>query len=257
MLLTKRRRFVVASLLLSLGFIAIQFLNDQNRIWAIGVLGILTIIFFAWSLWETLGKNLTLLTLVLPTIFTLGVGIFWFLLPANIYARIPVVIFYAIGIYILLLTMNIFTVSAIRTIALLRAAKGVGFVLTLITAFLALDAILSLKADPYVQTLLVFVVSMPLYLQSYWSVLLEKSISKDLMVLSLVSSLVTSEIAAALYFWPVTVVVGSLFLTVSFYVLLGLCQAKLDERLFPSVVREHLTVGALVLIAMFFATHWG
>lgn len=254
--MSKRRRFLVTSLLLSLGFVAIQFLNDTNRFWAIGALGVLTILLFIWSLWGTLGKNITLLTLVLPTIFTLGVGIFWFLLPTNIYTRIPIVIFYGIGIYILALTMNIFTVSAIRTIALLRAAKGVGFVLSLVTAFLIFDAFLSVRTEIYILTPAIFAISFPLYLQGFWSVLLEKSISKDLIILSAVASLVTAQIGTALYFWPVTVTVGSLFLTVSFYVLLGLGQAKVDGRLFPSVVKEHLIVGTLVLIAMFFATHW-
>lgn len=255
--MSKRRRFVITSALLSLGFIAIQFLNDQNRFWAIGVLGLATLILFAWSLWGTLGRNMTLLTLVLPTIFTLGVGIFWFLLPANIYTRIPIVLFYGIGIYVLSLTMNIFTVSAVRTIALLRAARGVGFVLSLVTSFLVYDTILSLRAEIYIMAALVFAVSFPLFLQGFWSVLLEASISKDLFVISLISSLVIAEIAAALYFWPVTVVVGALFLTVAFYVILGLGQSKLDGRLFGSVVREHLIVGTLVFIAMFFATHWG
>lgn len=255
--MSKRRRFVITSALLSLGFIAIQFLNDQNRFWAIGVLGLATLILFAWSLWGTLGRNMTLLTLVLPTIFTLGVGIFWFLLPANVYTRIPIVLFYGIGIYVLALTMNIFTVSAVRTIALLRAARGVGFVLSLVTSFLVYDTILSLRAEIYILAALVFVVSFPLFLQGFWSVLLEGSINKDLFTLSLTSSLVIAEVAAALYFWPVTVVVGSLFLTVAFYVILGLGQSKLDGRLFASVVREHLIVGTLVFIAMFFATHWG
>lgn len=255
--MSKRRRFVITSTLLSLGFIAIQFLNNQNRFWAIGVLGIATLVLFAWSLWGTLGRNITLLTLILPTTFTLGVGIFWFLLPTNIYTRIPIVLFYGIGIYVLSLTMNIFTVSAVRTIALLRAARGVGFVLSLVTSFLVYDAILSLRAEIYVLVALVLLVSFPLFLQGLWSVLLETSISKDLFVLSLTSSLVIAEIAAALYFWPVTVVVGSLFLTVAFYVILGLGQAKLDGRLFPSIVREHLVVGTLVFLAMYFATHWG
>src|SRR3989337_1333793 len=141
--MSKRRRFLFTSLLLSLGFIGLQFLNDQNRFWAIGVLGVLTIILFFWSLYEGLGKNMTLSTLILPTIFTLGVGTFWFLLPGSVFARIPIVVFYGIGIYVLCLTMNIYSVSAIRTIALLRAARGVGFVLTLTTSFLVFDSILS------------------------------------------------------------------------------------------------------------------
>lgn len=255
--MSKRRRFVVTSALLSLSFVGIQFLNDQNRFWAIGALGVLTIALFVWSLWEGLGSDMTLLTLILPTVFTAGVGIFWFLLPANIFARIPIVIFYGIGIYVLCLTMNIYSVAAIRTIALLRAARGVGFVLSLIASFLVFDAILSLRADIYFLSLLVLAVSFPLFVQGFWAVTLEKGFSKDIMLLSGVGSLVVAEVSTALYFWPTTVVVGSLFLTVIFYVLLGLGQARLEERLFGATIREHLVVGALVLTAMFFATHWG
>lgn len=255
--MSKRRRFVATSLLLSLGFIGIQFLTDQNRFWAVGVLGVLTIILFLWSLWEGLGTNMTISTLVLPTMFTFGVGAFWFLLPTNIYTRIPVVIFYAIGIYVLCLTMNIFSVAAVRTIALLRAARGVGFVLSLVTSFLVFDTILSLRSEIYILTPLVFAISLPLYFQGFWSVLLEKEFSKSILNLSLISALVTSEVALALYFWPVSVVVGSLFLTVTFYMLLGLGQARLEDRLFTAIVREHLIVGLLVFVAMFFATHWG
>ena len=255
--MSKRRRFVVTSLLLCLGFIAIQFLNDQNRFWAIGALAVLTVVLFYWSLLGSLGRKMTLLTLVLPTVFTLGVGVFWFLLPANVLARIPIVIFYGLGIYVLCLTANIYTVASVRTIALLRAARGVGFVLSLLTSFLVFDAILSIRSEMFILLPLVFIVSFLLYLQGLWSMLLETEFSKDLVILSAVSSLLTTEVAAALYFWPVTVVVGSLFLTVTFYMLLGLGQAKVDGRLFASTVREHLIVGVLVFIAMFFATHWG
>lgn len=255
--MSKRRRFVVTSILLSLGFVAVQFLNDQNRFWAIGVLGLATILLFVWSLFTGLGKNMTLLTLVLPTIFTLGVGTFWFLLPANVFARIPIVIFYGIGIYILCLTMNIFTVSTIRTIALLRAARGVGFVLSLATSFLVFDAIFSLKTHVYILVPLIAAVSFPIFLQGYWAVVLEKEYQKNIFELSLLSTLIMAEATLALFFWPVTVVVGSLFLTVAMYMLLGLGQAKIEGRLFSSTVREHLFVGILVFIAMFLATHWG
>ncbi|KKS95027.1 MAG: hypothetical protein UV71_C0014G0013 [Microgenomates group bacterium GW2011_GWC1_43_13] len=255
--MSKRRRFIVTSILLSLGFIAIQFLTDQNRFWSIGALGILTMVLFYWSLMESLGRKMTLLTLVLPTIFTLGVGVFWFLLPTNVFARIPIVMFYAIGIYVLCLTANIYSVASVRTIALLRAARGVGFVLSLLTSFLVFDAILSIKTEIYYLLPFIFVVSFLLYLQGYWTVLLETKLSKDLVTITATSSLLTMEIAAVLYFWPVTVVTGSLFLTVTFYMLLGLGQAKLDGRLFSSTVREHVIVGVLVFVAMFFATHWG
>lgn len=255
--MSKRTRFVITSLILSFGFLGIQFLKDQNRFWAIGILGLLTFALFLWSLFENLGRNMTLLTLVLPVMFTLGVGFFWFLLPANIYARIPIIIFYGVGIYILCLTANIYSVASVKTIALLRAARGVGFVLTLLISFLIYDAILSVRTEIYYMVPLVFALSFPLYLQGFWSMVLEEKGTKELTLLALISSLVTAEIAAALYFWPVTIVVGSLFLTVSCYMLLGLGQSKLEGRLFKSTVREHLLVGVLIFAAMLIATRWG
>jgi hypothetical protein len=59
-----------------------------------------------------------------------------------------------------------------------------------------------------------------------------------------------------LYFWPVSVVVGSLFLTVAVYVLLGLGQAKIEGRLFKQTVYEYLTVGIVVFLLMLLSTSW-
>jgi hypothetical protein len=255
--MSKRKRFLITSVLLSLGFIGIQFLDNSYRFWAIGGLSLFSIILFIWSLREGLGRNMTFLALVLPAFFTAGVGIFWFLLPASIFTRLPIVLFYGFGIYVLCLTANIYTVAAIRTIGLLRAAHGVGFVLTLVTSFLVYDAILSLRASILITAPAIALFSFPIFFQGFWSIVLEKEYREELFFLSLVSSLVIGEVSLALYFWPVTVIVGSLFLTVTFYMLLGLGQAKLEERLFSQTVRDYLIVGVLVFIGMFFATHWG
>lgn len=255
--MSKRKRFIVTSAVLAFGFFGLQFLGDQFRFIGIGLLTLLTIVGFYWSLQEGLGKNMTLLTILLPTLFTLGVGVFWFLLPSTVFARLPIVVFYGVGTYALCLTSNIYTVAAIRTIALLRAARGVGFVLTLITSFLLYDAILSLRINLPVNIALTFLVSFPLLFQGLWTIPLERKFSKEIMVLSLVFSLIVAEVAVGLFFWPTTVVVGSLFLTVAMYVLLGLGQAKLESRLFMQTIREYLVVGILVFIGMFVATHWG
>jgi len=255
--MSKRKRFIITSFALSLGLIIVQLLIGQVRIYGIFSLGIVSVVFFLWSLWEGLGKNMTLVTLILPFFYTIGVGLFWFLLPVSIYTRIPIILIYGIGIYSLCLTLNIYTVAAIRTIALLRAARGVGFLLTLTTFFLVYDAILSLHVSVLLNSILIIVTSVPLYFQGYWSITLEKEFPKDIFLLSIISSLVIGEIAAGLYFWPVTVIVGSLFLTVAVYILLGLGQAKLDSRLFVQTVREYLTVGAVVFIGMFLSTRWG
>lgn len=255
--LSKRKRFIITSVVLSLGFLGIQFLDNTFRFPAIAALSLLTLGLFYWSLREGLGGNMTLLALVLPFMFTVGVGLFWFLLPASIYTRLPIMIFYGIGIYSLCLTMNIYTVSAIRTIALLRAARGVGFVLTLVTSFLVYDTILSLRTSLLMTSLFVALSSFPLFMQGFWAITLEREFSWKLVKMSSMTSLVMAEIAISLYFWPVTLVVGSLFLTVAIYVLLGLGQARLEARLFTQTVKEYLLVGLLVFVGMLIATSWG
>src|SRR3990167_593399 len=254
--MSKRKKFLITSALLASGFVGINFLDNEVRFWAIGGLTILTIVLFYWSLAEGLALDATLLTLVLPALFTLGVGIFWFLLPATIFARIPVVALYGLGIYALGLTLNIYTVSAIRTIALSRAAKGVGFVLTLFTAFLLFDALFSLKTQIWIFAPAIVTTSFPLFLQGFWSTRLTKEIEKKLLFYSLISGLLIGEIGLMLYFWPVTIVVGSLFLTIGVYILLGLGQASLEGRLFTQTVRDYLTVWLLVFLSMLIVTRW-
>ncbi len=259
--MNKRQKFVFTSILLSFGFIGINLIDNSYRFWAVLGLSLVTLILFIFSLWEGLGINATLLTLVLPTLFTLGVGLFWFLIPSSIFARIPVVILYGVGVYALSLTMNIFTVSAIRNIALVRVALAVGFILTLLDAFLLFDAILSIKANILVTSFAVGLVSLPLFLQGLWMSNLEKSFRKirksRIPFYACLFSLGMVEVSSLLYFWPVTVVVGSLFLTVGIYVLLGLGQAQVEGRLFKQTTTEYLSLGLIVFLAMLLATHWG
>jgi hypothetical protein len=255
--MTKRARFILTSVLLALGFIGVNLFDESARFYAIGGLCAATLILFVWSLREGLKFDATILSLVLPILFTLGVGLFWFLIPTTVFARIPVILFYAIGVYSLALTANIFTVSTIRTIALVRAARGVGFVLTLLTSFLMFDAIWSLKTSLIIVALLTAVVSLPLFMQGLWVSVLERKIEKRIVFHSLILSTGVVQMSILLYFWPVSVVVGSLFLTVTIYVLLGLGQAKIEGRLFKRTVREYLSVGTIVFIAMYLATHWG
>jgi len=198
--MSKRKRFVITSLLLSLGFVGIQLVEDRYRFFSIGGLTLATIAFFYWSLREGLKLNSTLLSIILPALYTLGVGLFWFLLPSSILARIPTVILYGIGIYSLCLTSNIYTVSAIRTIALSRAARGVGFILTLVTSFLLFDAVFSLRTSMTISFALVVIVSIPIYLQGLWMIKLEDKLSLNLILMTLVFSLVMGEVSVSLFF---------------------------------------------------------
>lgn len=255
--MTKRQKFLLSSGILSFGFLFIQLANILFRYEAIVVIALASALLSFWSLREGLGRSATLLTLILPVAFTLGIGLFYFLLPANIWARVPVVALFAVGFYALLLTANIYTVAAIRTIALLRAASAVGFLLTLAAAFFLFDTVFSLRLYPWANSILVFLVCLPLVLQNLWSVELEERVSSQVLHLTAAISMVAAELAFILSFWPVSVAVGSLFLTSVLYVTLGLSAAKLQQRLFAQTVREYLLVGLVVFVTMYLTTRWG
>lgn len=253
----KRQKFVLTSILLSVGFVLMQSFDVAWRFQAIAGLAIASIVLSIWSLREGLSGIEWLMVLILPPFYTAGVGLFYFLLPSAWYARLPVAIVFGIGMYALLLTQNIFTVAAIRTIQLLRAAHAVGFLLTLVTAFFVYDAVWSLRLPFWANGLLVAGLTFPLALQGLWSVKLNDKVTKGLTVFTLTITWILFQVAVVLSFWPVTVTSGSLFLTACLYVVLGLCQHYLDERLYPSTVKEYVAVGFVVLLTMYFTTRWG
>lgn len=76
--MSKRKRYVITSFLLTSGFAVVQFLEQRYKFVGIGSLSILTILLFYWSLHEGLGLNFSLVSLILPFLFTIGVGFFGF-----------------------------------------------------------------------------------------------------------------------------------------------------------------------------------
>lgn len=255
--MTKRAKCILISLILSLGFVAIILIDNQYRYYSIGLLTVSTPILFYWALRDGMRFDATLLTLVLPTLFTAGVGLFWFLLPTTIFARIPVFLLYGLGIYLLALNANIFNVSAIKKIALMRAARGVGFVYTLLTSFLLFDAILSIRSNIIFVSVATVLVTFFLLLQSLWTSVLGRRVSATVIKYAALLSIGVVQIAIMLFFWPVSVAVGSLFLTVTIYVLLGLGQAEIEGRLFKRTLRDYLVIGAFVFLCVFTFTKWG
>lgn len=268
MSLTKRQKFVATSLVLALSSFLVQYTDVDYRYLAIFGLSALTVLLSAWALRDGLTKSATLLTLVLPVFFTAGVQLFYLgVESSNFYLSLPeflsqgirglFVLGYAVGFYALLLTGNIYNVATARTIQLLRAAHAVGFVLSLVTCFFLFNWILSLRLDFYVNTIGMAVISLPLFLQGFWSIELEHKLGREVLYLTSGLGLIVAEIAAVLSFWPITVPVGSLALTSIVYIGLGLGQAKLQQRLFEKTVREYLIVGLLVFFAMFLTARWG
>lgn len=255
--LTKRRKFVLISLLLTLGLWGLSLVGFELKYRLIVFLSLSSGFLTFWSLKGAAANAAVWLTPVLPFFFTAGVALFYFLLPASFLTIVPILVIYFVGLYALLLTLNIFSVAAIRTINLFHSASAVGFLITLLTAFFLYDTIFSFKMIFYFIFFAVLFVSFPLVLVSLWSVNLEEKLTKSLFLFSVILSFFLAQLALAISFWPITVTVGSLFLTTGVYVLLGLAQAYLNEKLFAKTIREYLLVGIVVFSIVIIYTQWG
>lgn len=242
---------------MSVGLLATQFVEVRYRYGAILILSLLAYFFSAFSLREDLKKIGWLMNLPLPALYTASVALFYFLLPEVLISRLVILILFGLGMYAILLIQNIFSVAAERTIQLLRAAQAVGFLMSLVTAFLFYDTIFSFKWPALINAVLVLAVSLAIMLPALWSVNLNERIERRAVNYSLALALIIAELAFFISFWPLTITAVSLFLTTGCYVLLGLSQNHFAGRLFSNTLREYLQVGVIVLIIIFFLGAWG
>lgn len=267
-------KFVLASLFLSLALWATAFIVPEHRVQAILGMVAASYIVSAWVLFEDLKGVEWFTVLILPVLYTLGAGLFSLFLPeslprifglrmetevARLVAKFVKALFwggFGIGFYALYLTENIFSVAAIRTIQLLRAAHAVGFLLTLLVGLFLFQAIFSFRLAIWAVFLLVGVLSFFLYLQGNWSMQLKEGLSRRSLLYSFVGALVTAELGAVLSFWPVKALTGALMLVTASYVLLGLSEQYLAGRLFKNQVNEYIAVAVVVLFASFYITSW-
>lgn len=255
--MTKRRKFVLVSGLLTGALAVTQTVGVEYRYQLVAALGAASLGLSAVALKEGLRGVEWVMALILPTVYPVSVGLFYFLLPRQWWSWLFGLILFWIGMYALLLTTNIFTVAAIRTIQLLRAAQAVGFLLTLATIFFLFDTVLSFKLPGIVNAVLAAVAAGPLVAAGLWSMqLTESTIERQVWLYSGVMAALAAGMAWGISFWPVGVTVGSLFLVAMVYVGLGLTQQYLSGRLFRNTAREYLIVGLVVVVTMVMLTRW-
>lgn len=254
--ISKRQQFVILTLLLTFGMVLTQLVPADLRYTMVAGLSLFTFAATALAMREDLSGIEWLTLLSLPTLFTAAVGLFYFLLPVRWLTRLPVAALYAVGIYALLLTENIYNVAAERTIALLRAAHSVGFLITLLTYFLLVQTILAFRLPYFANTLCIGFMSFILISGSLWAVELGERLSRRVWRISIAISVILMELGWIFSFWPVATTLIALFLTTCFYSLVGMAQQYLVERLYKKTVIEFLGVVTIVFFIVFLVTHW-
>lgn len=254
-LLSKRQRFIFVVLTLSFGlFIAESLLGKSGMVVVFG-LSFLTLIFLYFVLRHDLKDNFSPQIFILPFFYSLSVGLFYLLVPARFLTRIGMTSLYALGLYSLFLSQNIFTVSSIRTIALLSGARTVSLVLSLLSYFFISNVVFSFHINVFITLLFIFAYTFPMVLQAIWIHALDKNLFAQIFwVLSLTICL--SEIALFLWFGTSSPTVSALFLTAIFYVLVGLTQAWFEKRLFRSVILEYIWITVISFIFLIIFTNW-
>jgi len=253
---TKRQQFVGITAVLTGLLMLTQLVPLDFRYPMVAALFIVSYLLCAFGLREDIHGAEWVTLLILPSFFTAAVAVFYFLLPTRWLTRLPIAVLYAVGMYALLLTENIYNVAAARTIALLRAAHSVGFLLTLVTYFLLVQTALAYRLHGGINAILIGLVTYPLTLQILWAMNLEPEIGKRVKELTLVITVVCVELTWIFSFWPVRTTIMALFLTTCFYGLVGMGQQYLTDRLYKRTVWEFFSVVAIVFIIVILTASW-
>lgn len=252
----KREKFIISSILLSIGLVATQLLAVEVRFIAIILFFIASYLISAWALSKELNGVEWITVVPYPSYYALSVSLFYFLLPSNVLSRLGVVGLFGIGMYALYLTSNIYSIGKVKTIQLLRAAHAVGALFLLVTSLLFFNFIFSLGLHAVFNALLCGLVTFPLLLCTTWAQELEPRLTKRILTIPLLFALTIGEAAFALSLLPVGLWTGSLFLTSLIYVGFGLIQHYIAGRLFTKTIREYLTVGTFVTISLLLLINW-
>lgn len=255
--LNKRQKLVLSVLFLSLVFFSIQFLKDTQLFVSTVFLAILTDLVLYLILRKDVRETFFYPILVLPFFYSLSFPFFYTLVPDRLISQIIITSLYAFGLYSLFLTQNIFAVSGIRTINLLRSARIVSFVLTLLVLFFLFNFAFSLRQFYFITPVLTFVVALFMGFESIWSYSLNKLQAKEIAFSALIIAFVIMQLSIVLIMWPVNAAVYSLFLTGIFYTYSGLVNSWLEKRLFKGILWEYVWVGFISVLFLIVFSRWG
>lgn len=252
----KRVRFIISSILLSLGLLGTQLVSVDIRPFAIGLFFLATYCMSAWALSPTINGVEWLTIVPFPAFYALAVSLFYFLLPGNIFSRLAIITLFGIGMYGLYLSSNIFAFGKIKTIQLLRAAHAVSSVFLFLMSLFIFNFIFSLRLHPLINLISILLSMFIPIMCATWSVNLETKITKKVLYISIFFSLILAEVGFGMSFLPVGLWTVSLFLTALVYVGFGIVQNYLIDRLFAQTLREYLWLTGFVTFVLLFLINW-
>ena len=254
--LSKREKFVLSVFFLSLGMFIVEFFGIKGILFSV-FLSLMTDLILYLILKEDIKKTFFYPVFILPFLYTLSFSLFYLLFPSRFISRILLTGIYSFGLYSLFLTQNIFAISSIRTINLLRSARIVSFVITIIILFFLTNVLFSMHISLFLVPVAIFLMVFILNFHSFWFYSLEKKDLKEITVYALLNSFCLTELSVVLAIWPVNSTIYSISLTGIFYSFSGLSHQWFEQRLFKGILWEYVWVGFLSILVLFLFSHWG
>ncbi|GIK83516.1 MAG: hypothetical protein BroJett025_01380 [Patescibacteria group bacterium] len=242
----RREKFVVASVVSTLGLIGVQYTFLEIRYIAIAIFVVFTYLISTWALADDLQPHERFTIIPFTAIYAAAVSLFYFLLPESFISQAAIVLLFGVGMYALFLTSNIFSVAKGRTIQLVHAANAISGLFGVLISLLFSNTVFSLKLPFYLNMLLIGLVHLPLIFMLLWSVNLENRVEKDVVGFSMVLTLVLMELALVLSFFPLGIWYYALFIMSFFYIGIGLMQSFIRGRLFVRILVEYSLVAGFV-----------
>lgn len=252
----KRRRFIISTILLTVLMIVSTYFSFEEASFFVVPIIVLVYFFTYFSILEGITKKEWLTLFIPPLYFSVVFYLFYFFLPQRWLARAPFAVLYSVSIYALLLTQNIFNVGVEKSLQLFRAAFSINYLFLTLTMFLATSLLFSLRLLFAVNSVLIFIMSLPLALHFVWSINPQEHIERSVWKHAVVVSVILAQAVLVFSFVPITPSVFSLIVTALFYSLCGLLSAHLTSRLFRERIREYLFVLGAVFVITLLTVKW-
>ena len=261
--MSKRIKYFISSLIGALAFYLYLGLPVESKYY--GLMLMLVIVVFCF--WFGLGIifeasfETRIMSVLLPLLWTIGFGLFSVLLPLNWLNILIIAIFFGAILYVMFLAENVFLVAiGYRTVPLYRAAYTVSLILVLLISFFVFNSLFSFKFPFWGNMLGTIILGLLIFSYQYWAVAIELSDDgreKGKWPYIVIPTLLLTELAGILSFWPVGIFKGSIYLVAAIYAITGLLQAEIRDRLFRGVILNFSYIGIAVILAIILVTNWG
>lgn len=260
--MSKRFKYFISSLISALGFFIFVSLPYESRYFGLMV-GIVLVVFCFWfGLGIIFEKSFytRVMSVLLPTSFFVGFGLFVAFLPYNIILTVILSVFFGIMLYVMFLVENVFLVAiGFKTVPLYRAAYTVSLIILLLASFFMFDSLFSFRLSFWWNGWWTLVISTVIFLYQFWAIAIDlpdDGSSKQIKAYVIVPSVLMAELAMVLSFWPTGIFKGSVYLVSVIYLMSGLIQAEIRNRLFKRTWLMYVWTGVAVVAAIMIITKW-